>query len=34
MKQLKSRLYEMEIRKKEEEAAAFSEEKKERTRGW
>jgi len=29
MKQLKSRLYEMEIRKKKEEAAAFSEEKKE-----
>ena len=29
MKQLKARLYEMEIRKKEEEAAAFSEEKKE-----
>ena len=29
MKQLKSRLYEMEIRKKEEEAAAFSEDKKE-----
>ncbi len=28
MKQLKARLYEMEIRKKEEEAAAFSEEKK------
>lgn len=29
MKQLKARLYEMEIRKKEEEAAAFSEDKKE-----
>ena len=29
MKQLKARLYEMEIRKKEEEAAAFSDEKKE-----
>ncbi len=29
MKQLKARLYELEIRKKEEEAAAFSEEKKE-----
>ena len=29
MKQLKSRLYEMEVRKKKEEAAAFSEEKKE-----
>ena len=29
MKQLKARLYEMEIRKKQEEAAAFSEEKKE-----
>lgn len=29
MKQLKSRLYEMEMRKKEEEAAAFSEDKKE-----